>query len=77
MIESPCSRDSDDLDEQDDNQLSPCTFQCRLVKNDTLELCASCGRTRQEIVNWTKYSLYKQKDIIETLPGRLKNLAKI
>lgn len=56
---------------------SPCTFQCRLVKNDTLELCASCGRTRQEIVNWTKYSLYKQKDIIETLPGRLKNLAKI
>ena len=31
---------------------SPCTFQCKLVTIDDLELCASCGRTRSEIVNW-------------------------
>ena len=55
--ESPCSSDSYDLGEQDDSVLSPCTFQCKLVTIDDLELCASCGRTRSEIVNWTKQTI--------------------
>lgn len=76
--ESPCSRDSDDLGTQDDNKLSPCIFQCRLESIDNIEMCISCGRTRDEIVNWREFD-QAQKDIVFKLSNErmLKKLGKI
>ena len=62
----------------DDNQLSPCTFQCKLVTIDDLELCASCGRTRSEIINWTKLDPIDKQNVFRISNERLlRKLAKI
>ena len=58
-------------------QESPCIFQCRLESIDDIELCISCGRTRDEIVNWSEFDQV-QKDIVFKLSNErmLKKLAK-
>ena len=43
--------------------LTPCVRQCRLV-NDK---CTGCGRTKEELINWTKYTDNQRKEIMEKL----------
>jgi len=65
-------------DHEDTMQESPCTYQCRLESIDNIELCISCGRTRDEIVNWREFDQV-QKDIVFTLCNQrlLEKLGKI
>ena len=48
--------------------VSPCIKICTL-QND---FCIGCGRTTQEIAEWTKASDKKKRDILERLPDRLR-----
>jgi len=59
-------------------QQSPCTYQCRLESIEDEEICISCGRLRDEIVNWREYD-DNQKQIVFQLSNNrlLKKLAKI
>ena len=59
-------------------QESPCIFQCRLETVESVEMCISCGRTRDEIVNWSEFDR-AQKDIVFKLSNErmLKKLGKI
>jgi len=59
-------------------QQSPCTYQCRLESIEDEEMCISCGRLRDEIVNWREYD-DNQKQIVFQLSNNrlLKKLAKI
>jgi len=65
-------------DHEDTMQESPCTYQCRLESIDNIELCISCGRTRDEIVNWQEFDQV-QKDIVFALCNQrlLEKLGKI
>ena len=57
---------------------SPCTFQCKLVTIDDLELCASCGRTRSEIINWRDMDPIDKENVFRISNERLlRKLAKI
>ncbi len=47
------------------NILSPCQQICKLVEN----ICIGCGRTKEEITNWTKMSQEKRIAIMENLKG--------
>ena len=56
----------------------PCTFQCKLVTIDDLELCASCGRTRSEIINWRDMDSIDKQNVFRISNERLlRKLAKI
>jgi len=59
-------------------QQSPCTYQCRLESIEDEEMCISCGRLRNEIVNWREYD-NNQKQIVFQLSNKrlLEKLAKI
>ena len=59
-------------------QQSPCTYQCRLESIEDEEMCISCGRLRNEIVNWREYD-DNQKQIVFQLSNNrlLRKLAKI
>jgi len=59
-------------------QQSPCTYQCRLESIEDEEMCISCGRLRDEIVNWQEYD-DNQKQIVFQLSNNrlLRKLAKI
>jgi predicted Fe-S protein YdhL (DUF1289 family) len=59
-------------------QQSPCTYQCRLESIENEEMCISCGRLRDEIVNWREYD-DNQKQIVFQLSNKrlLEKLAKI
>jgi len=59
-------------------QQSPCTYQCRLESIEDEEMCISCGRLRDEIVNWREYN-DNQKQIVFQLSNNrlLRKLAKI
>jgi predicted Fe-S protein YdhL (DUF1289 family) len=59
-------------------QQSPCTYQCRLESIEDEEMCISCGRLRNEIVNWREYD-DNQKQIVFQLSNKrlLEKLAKI
>ncbi len=50
--------------------VSPCIKICTL-QND---FCIGCGRTTQEIAEWTKASDKKKRDILERLPDRLRRM---
>ena len=78
-----CSFDIYITNDHEDNmtslhQESPCIFQCRLESIDDIEMCISCGRTRDEIVNWSEFD-QAQKDIVFKLSNErmLKKLGKI
>jgi hypothetical protein len=48
---------------------SPCVKIC--LYDAERGLCAGCGRTLEEIAEWTGYSEDRQRAIIAELPGRL------
>jgi uncharacterized protein len=49
--------------------VSPCTRLCAI--DHTTGLCAGCGRTLDEIGNWTRYDDAKRQLIMSKLPDRL------
>lgn len=74
-----CTNDIYITNEHEDTmQESPCIYQCRLESIDNIEMCISCGRTRDEIVNWSEFDQV-QKDIVFKLSNErmLKKLGKI
>ena len=50
--------------------VSPCIKICTL-QND---FCIGCGRTTQEIAEWSKASDKRKRDILERLPNRLRRM---
>jgi len=59
-------------------QQSPCTYQCRLESIEDEEMCISCGRLRDEIVNWKEYDDNKKQIVFQLSNNRLlRKLAKI
>ena len=50
--------------------VSPCIKICTM-QND---FCIGCGRTTQEIAEWSKASDKKKRDILERLPDRLRRM---
>ena len=50
---------------------SPCLYQCRLESIDNIELCISCGRTRDEIVNWRDFDQAQRNTVFQLSNQRL------
>ena len=50
---------------------SPCTFQCRLESVDNQEMCISCGRLRDEIVNWSQLDSIDKENVFRISNERL------
>ena len=48
---------------------SPCTLVCSIDVNSGY--CFGCGRTGDEIANWTVYSNAERRAIMDTLAARL------
>ena len=51
---------------------SPCILVCSIDLKTGY--CFGCGRTRDEIAQWTLYSPEKRRDIMEELAGRLETV---
>ena len=43
--------------------ISPCQRICKIEN----KRCIGCGRTREQIKNWTKYSVPERKEIMNEL----------
>ena len=57
---------------------SPCTFQCRLESIENEEMCISCGRLRDEIVNWRDMDTIDKQNVFKISNERLlRKLGKI
>lgn len=51
---------------------SPCKLICQLdLRNGH---CFGCGRNREEIARWTRYSTDERRTIMDGLPQRLQQL---
>lgn len=50
---------------------SPCIFQCRLESIDNEEMCISCGRLREEIVNWSQLDSIDKENVFRISNERL------
>jgi len=50
--------------------ISPCIKICTLQNG----FCIGCGRTTQEIAEWTKASDKRKREILERLPDRLRRM---
>ena len=50
----------------------PCKLICELDLEKSL--CKGCGRSREEIAKWTRYSDAQRAFIMTELEGRLKDL---
>lgn len=48
---------------------SPCILVCSI--DDATGYCFGCGRTRQEIGDWTLYSAEERRAVMAALPARL------
>ncbi len=51
---------------------SPCQLICQLDLKS--HHCFGCGRSREEIARWTRYSDAERRAIMEALPARMKAL---
>ena len=51
---------------------SPCKLICQLDLSSGL--CLGCGRSREEIASWTRYSPSQRKVIMAELDARMKEL---
>lgn len=51
---------------------TPCIRICLIDPNS--QLCSGCGRTLDEIGNWTAYDDEERRSIIQQLPARLHGL---
>jgi len=49
---------------------SPCKLICEMDLSS--ELCKGCGRKREEIARWTRYSDEERREIMDELEARLK-----
>lgn len=57
---------------------SPCTYQCRLESIDNQDMCISCGRLRDEIVNWQDMDSIDKQNVFKISNERLlRKLGKI
>jgi len=52
---------------------TPCVKVCAYDPGSGL--CRGCGRTLDEIAAWTRLSDSERKDVMEKLPGRLRQLS--
>ena len=50
--------------------VSPCIKICTLQDN----FCIGCGRSTQEIAEWSKATAQRKKQILERLPDRLRRM---
>ncbi len=50
--------------------ISPCIKICTLQNN----FCIGCGRSTQEIAEWSKATSERKKQILERLPDRLRRM---
>ena len=53
---------------------SPCINICQL--DDTTGICEGCGRTREEIASWIRYSPTERAKIMAGLAERLEHLSR-
>ena len=53
---------------------SPCILVCSIDMNTGY--CFGCGRTREEIGNWTLYSDTERREIMAGLAARLETVAR-
>ena len=53
---------------------SPCKLICQL--DLTSGLCLGCGRSREEIATWTRYTDAQRDEIMEQLGARMETLPK-
>ena len=51
------------------SQETPCNAVCQI--DPRTNLCFGCGRTREEIGEWTLYSNEERSQIMKALPARL------
>ena len=49
---------------------SPCKLICEMDLSS--ELCKGCGRSREEIARWTRYTDAERREIMDGLEARLK-----
>ena len=54
--------------------LSPCIDVCRL--DPKTRWCLGCGRTADEIGEWSKLTPFRRSRLQQELPGRLEELKK-
>ena len=50
--------------------VSPCINICTLQD----EFCIGCGRSTQEIAEWSKATMKRKREILERLPDRLRRM---
>ena len=50
--------------------VSPCINICTLQD----EFCIGCGRSTQEIAEWSKATIKRKREILERLPDRLRRM---
>jgi uncharacterized protein len=43
---------------------SPCRRECSLEG----DVCTGCGRTKEQIINWSRYTDQQREEIMEVLP---------
>lgn len=53
---------------------SPCILVCSI--DMATGYCFGCGRTREEIGNWTVYSDAERGDVMKLLPARLETVVR-
>ena len=61
------SRESEKLHKVLSVSISPCTKNCSL--NSSTNLCEGCGRTLDEIVEWTRMSDEEKQEVMSRLNG--------
>ena len=49
--------------------ISPCIKICKVKK----DICIGCGRSLEQIKNWSKYSNFKRKKIFKQLKNNSSN----
>ena len=54
------------------NIKSPCNLICQLQL--TSGLCLGCGRSREEIASWTRYTDAQREEIMRQLDKRMETL---
>lgn len=53
---------------------SPCILVCTLDPES--DYCLGCGRSAEEIGNWTRYTDEERRRVMNALPGRMERLEK-
>lgn len=56
------------------DMISPCVQIC--VVDFETDLCIGCGRSRNEIAQWTAFSAEARAHVLALLPGRLETLTR-